>query len=110
VLPTAFRSARSTFLSVEQKTPLPVRSKTSPKPTPGESARFHLSDYRLVARHNLRVARHSPTTYEAFSGVASDSATSGRPVRLSAPHDITRCVEPPLVVRARRATPVSGTP
>jgi hypothetical protein len=58
----------------------------------------------------FRFARHSPTTYETFSGVASDSATSGRPVCLSAPHDITRCVEPSLVVRARRATPVAGTP
>ena len=39
----------------------------SPKPTYGESARFHLSDYRLVARHNFRVAR--------FSGIrGSDSA------------------------------------
>jgi hypothetical protein len=27
----------------------------SPKPTSGESARFHLSDYRLVAGHNFRV-------------------------------------------------------
>jgi hypothetical protein len=35
--------------------------------------------------------------------------TSGRPVCLSAPRDITRCVEPSLVVRARRATPVAGT-
>jgi hypothetical protein len=26
---------------------------TSYKPTSGESARFHLSDYRLVARHKL---------------------------------------------------------
>src|SRR5262249_25878164 len=34
---------------------------------------------------------------------------SGRPVRLSARRDITRCVEPSLVVRARRATPVAGT-
>jgi hypothetical protein len=32
----------------------------SPKPTSGESARFHLSDYRLVARHNFRVARDLP--------------------------------------------------
>ena len=87
-----------------------VNSITLPKPTSGESARFHFSDYRLVARHNLRVARHSPTTYETFSGVASDSATSGRPVCFSVPRDITRCVEPSLVVRARRATPVAGTP
>jgi hypothetical protein len=43
---------------------------------------------------NVRVARHSPTTYET----------------LSAPRDITRCVEPSLVVRARRAMPVPGTP
>ena len=33
----------------------------SPKPTSGESARFHLSDYRLVARHNFRVARDPGT-------------------------------------------------
>jgi len=32
----------------------------SSKPTSGESARFHLSDYRLVARHNFRVAVTSP--------------------------------------------------
>jgi hypothetical protein len=31
---------------------------TSYKLTSGGSARFHLSDYRLVARHNFRVARH----------------------------------------------------
>jgi len=32
----------------------------TPKPTSGESARFHLSDYRLVARHNFQVAVTSP--------------------------------------------------
>src|ERR1039458_10341238 len=36
---------------------------TSPKPTctktSGALARCHLSDYRLVARHNFRVARYS---------------------------------------------------
>jgi len=30
----------------------------APKPTSGESTRFHLSVYRLVAQHNFRVARH----------------------------------------------------
>jgi hypothetical protein len=29
----------------------------SPKRTSGESAKFHLSDYRLVARHSYRVAK-----------------------------------------------------
>ena len=33
----------------------------SAKPTSGESARFHLSLYRLVARHNFRIVRHSGT-------------------------------------------------
>jgi hypothetical protein len=42
--------------------------------------------------------------------MASDSATSGRSVCLSAPRDVTRCVEPSLVVHARRATPAAGTP
>ena len=33
----------------------------SSKPTSGESARFHLSDYRRVGRRNFRVAVHSST-------------------------------------------------
>jgi hypothetical protein len=32
-----------------------------------ESARFHLSDYRLVARHNIRVARDSGILTELCS-------------------------------------------
>ena len=39
-----------------------IKDHTSPKPTSGESARFHLSDYRLVARHNFRVARDPTRT------------------------------------------------
>jgi hypothetical protein len=30
----------------------------SPKPISAESARFHLSDHRLVGRRNFRVARY----------------------------------------------------
>ena len=30
------------------------------KPTSGKSARFHLFEYRLVTRHNFRVAHYSP--------------------------------------------------
>jgi hypothetical protein len=41
----------------------------SPKPTSGESARFHLSDYRLVARHNFRLARHPGTTSKVTGGL-----------------------------------------
>jgi hypothetical protein len=32
----------------------------SPKPASGESARFHLSDYRLVAGYNLPGAGYPP--------------------------------------------------
>jgi hypothetical protein len=50
----------------------------SAKPTSGESARFHLSDYRLVARHNFGL----PIIWELSSGClevkyAPDFALSG---------------------------------
>jgi hypothetical protein len=32
----------------------------SSMPTSGKSARFYSSDYKLVARHNFRVARNRP--------------------------------------------------
>jgi hypothetical protein len=56
---------------------------------------------------DLLVTRQRPTKHsQEWRAIAHV-----RPSRsLSAPRDITRCVEPSLVVRARRATLVAGTP
>ncbi len=51
----------------------------SAKPTFGESARFHLSDYRLVARHNFRVARQNEDAPENPRAVAAVSAEGRGP-------------------------------
>ena len=56
------------------------------------------------------VARHSelPVTRQTYEWRAIAHVRPS--LWLSALRDITRCVKPSLVVRARRATPVAGTP
>lgn len=75
---------------------------------------------RRFPRRELMAGLALPTSTSGCSSLAKHvrkilrsgerQRTSGRPVCLSAPRDITRCVKLSLGVRARRATPVAGTP
>jgi hypothetical protein len=52
----------------------------TPKPTSGESARFHLSDYRLVARHNFRVSSPGESHPEALAELYVSLSTHTAPI------------------------------
>ena len=62
----------------------------SSKPTSGESARFHWSDYRLVARHNFRVARQPGPKLEghAFGRAKRNCQDRSRDIQRCAPNQL----------------------
>ena len=67
-----------------------IARKTSDKPTSGESARFHWSDYRLVARDNFRVARQPGPKLEghAFGRAKRNCQDRSRDIQRCAPNQL----------------------